>query len=79
MNIYLTKQASKMSKTAFNELIITFMDTYFENRLDLLDEKQVDMMIQSLSLILLKDRYTYFKNKNWAQEKITEDLDFEEL
>lgn len=68
-----------MSKASFNELIITFMDRYFENRLDLLDEQQIDKIIQSLSLILLKDRYCYFKNKNWVQDKITADLDFDEL
>jgi hypothetical protein len=79
MNVNLAKQAPKMSKALFNELVITFMDRYFEDRLDLLNEEQVDKIIQSLSLILLKDRYSYFKNKNWAQDKIIEDLDFEEL
>lgn len=79
LNVNLSKQAWRMSKASFNELIITFMDRYFENRLDLLDEQQIDKIIQSLSLILLKDRYCYFKNKNWVQDKITADLDFDEL
>lgn len=68
-----------MSKELFNELIITFMDKIFEDTLDLLDEKHVDRIIQSLSVLFIKDRYSLYKRNKWTFGAISDDLEFEEI
>ena len=50
-NFNISDHGAKMSKALFKELVITFMDTIFENTLDLLDENQVDKILESLSII----------------------------
>ena len=66
------RQVKKMSKELFEDHLLTFIDETFKNLIDLLDEDTIHLLIQSMSLLVLKDRHK-------KKDKVMEGLDFSEL
>mmetsp|Transcript_26169 Transcript_26169/g.26044 ORF Transcript_26169/g.26044 Transcript_26169/m.26044 type:complete len:106 (+) Transcript_26169:284-601(+) len=59
-----------MDRDTFNDFLIEFLDYYYPNILEKLDDEVLEKIMETMSLFILKQRH----KKNY---KITEGLDFE--
>ena len=60
-----------MTSNEFNDHLLAFLDSYYPEFLEKLDDKVLEKVMETMSLFILKDRH----NKGY---KITEGLDFSE-
>ncbi|CAI2384339.1 unnamed protein product [Moneuplotes crassus] len=69
-NIIFNRVAKDMSQDTFNDFLIEFLDYYYPNILEKLDDEVLEKVMETMTLFILKDRH----RKDY---KITEGLDFE--
>jgi len=69
--IKFNRVAKKMTSNEFNDHLLAFLDSYYPEFLEKLDDKVLEKVMETMSLFILKDRH----NKGY---KITEGLDFSE-
>lgn len=71
-NVVFNRAAKSMKKEKFDDYLLSLMDELFINHLDAIDEDTVEKLMNSLSTMILKERYK-------KKEDIVNGLDFTDL
>jgi hypothetical protein len=69
--VVFNRVVKKMSQDDFNSHLIDFMDEYFPNMIEELNEATVEKIMETLSIFILKDRHK-------KKEPVSEGLQFDE-